>query len=83
MYPSSGNSYGEIEKTLEIPVLMRKVDIFITWEYEGDTNATIYDEEKAEITWTETGEDLTADELNTIIKEPDTPLFDWIMDNLG
>jgi hypothetical protein len=84
-YPPLGNSTGEIEMTLEVPIdwrLERKIYLFITWTYEGDTNATIYDEENARITWADTGEELTADELNTIVVAPDITLWDWIMDEI-
>jgi hypothetical protein len=84
MYPSWGNSYGQIEKTLEIPLEDRpgrKIYVLITYQYEGDTNATIYNEENAVLTWVDTGEDLTADELNTVVY-PNTTLFEWIMDNI-
>ena len=85
MYPALPNSFIEIEKTLTIPLSDqpgRQVDVFITAKYEGDTNATIYDDDNALISWVDTGDDLTADELNTVIIEPDTTLWDWIMDNL-
>jgi hypothetical protein len=74
MYPSHGDSDVDAHGETVLPD-GRKVLVHSVGYVEGDTNAFCEDEDDSSLTWADTGDELTLEEINSVIEHEGRSYF--------